>query len=59
MSIAFTLSKNISFNQVELSSTSRSFVDAEDISAAFLATLTEKGISKQDVFFTWHDLMGV
>ena len=50
MSVTFTLPKNINFDQVELSPASRSFVDAEDISAAFLATLTEKVISKQDVF---------
>ena len=50
MSITFTLPKNIRFDQVELLPASRSFVDAEDISAAFLDALTEKGISKQDVF---------
>ena len=50
MSVTFTLPKNINFDQVELSSASRGFVDAEDVSAAFLDALTEKGISKQDVF---------
>ena len=50
MSVTFTLPKNINFDQVKLPPTSSSFVDAEDISAAFLDALTEKGISKQDVF---------
>ena len=50
MSVTFTLPKNINFDQVELSPASRSFVDAEGISAVFLDALTEKGISKQDVF---------
>ena len=50
MSVTSTLPKNINFDQVEPSPTSRSFVDEEDISAAFLDALTEKGISKQDVF---------
>ena len=50
ISVTFTLPKNINFYQVELSPMSRSFVDAEDISAAFLDALTEKGISKQDIF---------
>lgn len=50
ISVTFTLPKNIRFDQVKLPPASRSFVDAEGISAAFLDTLTEKGISKQDVF---------
>lgn len=50
MPVAFTLPKNINFDWVELPPTSRSFVDAKGISAAFLDALTEKGISKQDVF---------
>ena len=50
MSVTFTLPKNINFDHVELPPASRGFVDAEDISAAFLDALTEKGISKQDVF---------
>ena len=50
MSVTFTLPKNISFDKAEPSPMSRSFVGAEDISAAFLDALTEKGISKQDIF---------
>ena len=50
MSVTFTLPKNINFDHVELPPASRGFVDAEDISTAFLDALTEKGISKQDVF---------
>ena len=50
MSATFTIPKNISFNQVEPPPTSRSFVDAEDILAAFLDVLMKKE-SRNKMFF--------
>ena len=50
MSVTFTLPKNINFDKAEPSPMSRSFVDAEDISAAFLDALTEKE-SRNKMFF--------
>ena len=50
MSVTFTLQKNINFDQVDLSPTSRSFVDAEDILAAFIDVLMKKE-SQNKMFF--------